>query len=91
MTTYFIKLYFRNLGPTEVVKWNELVAADLRKADDIVSKVMFTSIVKLFLEKDCMVGIPREFWPQFMKCATYIVVNEVMCEHFNILCSILPG
>jgi hypothetical protein len=26
-----------------------------------------------------------------MKCATYIVVNEVMCEHFNILCSILPG
>lgn len=73
------------MGPIEVEKLKELIAADLKKADDVVSKVMFTSIVKLFLEKDCMFGIPREFWPQFVKCATYIVANEVMCVHFMYL------
>lgn len=84
-------MYFRNLGPIEVVKWKELIAAELKKADDVVSKVMFTSIVKLFLEKDCMVGIPHELWPQFLKCATYIVANEVMYVQFNIFGVILLG
>lgn len=79
------------MGPIGIEKLKELIATDLKKADDVVSKVMFTSIVKLFLEKDCMVGIPREFWPQFVKCATYIVVNEVMYVHFNIFGFILPG
>jgi hypothetical protein len=54
------------------------MVADLKKADDVVSKGMFTKIVKLFLEKNCMEKIRYEFRPQFMKCATFIVANEVI-------------
>jgi hypothetical protein len=68
----------RYLGPIEVTKWKELMAADLKRADDALSKGMITKIVKLFLEKNSMEEIPLELRPQFMKCATFIVTNEVM-------------
>jgi hypothetical protein len=60
------------------VKWKELMAADLKKADDVMSKGMFTRIVNLFLEKNCMKEVPHKFRPQFMKCATFIVASEVI-------------
>jgi len=68
----------RNLGPIEVTKWKELMAADLKRADDALSKGMITNIVKLFLEQSNMEEIPLELRPQFMRCATFIVTNEVM-------------
>ena len=68
----------RHLGPIEVTKWKELMAADLKRADDALSKGMITNIVKLFLEQNSMEEIPLELRPQFMKCATFIVTNEVM-------------
>ena len=68
----------RNLGPLEVMKWKELMAADLKRADDGLSKGMITNIVKLFLEQNSMEEIPHELRPQFMKCATFIVTKEVM-------------
>lgn len=68
----------RNLGPIEVTKWKELMAADLKRADDALSKGMITNIVKLFLEQSSMEEIPLELRPQFMRCATFIVTNEVM-------------
>ena len=68
----------RNLGPIDVTKWKELMAADLKRADDALSKGMITNIVKLFLEQNSMEEIPLELRPQFMKCATFIVTNEVM-------------
>lgn len=54
------------------------MAADLKKADDVMSKGMFTRIVNLFLEKNCMKEVPHKFRPQFMKCATFIVASEVI-------------
>jgi len=68
---------FRNLGPIEVMKWKELMAADLKRADDALSKGMITNIVKLFLQQNSMEEIPLELRPQFMKCATFILTNEV--------------
>jgi hypothetical protein len=67
-----------NLGPIEVTKWKELMAADLKRADDALSKGMISNIVKLFLEQNSMEEIPLELRPQFMKCAMFIVTNEVM-------------
>jgi hypothetical protein len=69
---------FRNLGPIELMKWKEVMAADLKRADDALSKGMITNIVKLFLEQKSMEEIPHELRPQFMKCATFIVANEVI-------------
>jgi hypothetical protein len=66
------------VGPVELVKWKELMAANLKKADDVVSKDMFTRIVNLFRQKNCMKGVRRKFRPQFLKCATFIVANEVI-------------
>jgi len=54
------------------------MAADLKRADDALSKGMITNIVKLFLEQSSVEGIPLELRPQFMRCATFIVTNEVM-------------
>jgi hypothetical protein len=66
------------VGPIELVKWKELMAVDLKKADDVVSKDMFTRIVNLFWQKNCMKGVQHKFQPQFLKCATFIVANQVI-------------
>jgi hypothetical protein len=74
----------RNLGPVELMKWKELMDADLKRADDALNKGMVTNTVKLFLEQNSMEEIPHELRPHFIKCATYIVANEVI--FIKILC-----
>lgn len=54
------------------------MAADLKKADDVMGRDMFTRIVNLFRQKNCMKGVRCNFQPQFLKCATFIVSNEVI-------------
>ncbi|XP_021930622.1 dynein heavy chain 12, axonemal isoform X3 [Zootermopsis nevadensis] len=68
---------YRDVGPIELVKWKELMAADLKKADDVMGRDMFTRIVNLFRQKNCMKGVRCNFQPQFLKCATFIVSNEI--------------
>ena len=53
------------------------MSSDLRKGENLLQQAVYNKIAKLFLKQNCLNDVTKELLPQFMKCATYIMVNQV--------------
>ncbi|KAJ9581293.1 hypothetical protein L9F63_023527, partial [Diploptera punctata] len=69
---------YRNMGPLSLINWKTNMSNDLRKGENLLQQGLYNKIAKLFLKQGCLDDVPKELWPHFMKCATYIMVNQIL-------------
>ncbi|XP_069675994.1 dynein axonemal heavy chain 7 isoform X3 [Periplaneta americana] len=69
---------YRKMGPLDIVRWKNIMSTDLSDSENMVTKAFYGKVIKLFLERGCLDGVPKAYRAQFVRCATYIVVNEVV-------------
>ncbi|XP_039299165.1 uncharacterized protein LOC120355007 [Nilaparvata lugens] len=68
----------------DIQKLQELMVKDLRRAENLVTRIWYPKVIKMLSKKGALGKLSRENLSKFLKCATTIISCQVITYNFRV-------